>query len=320
MLPTSPSSGARAPTVSSADQLRYEAGARRWAVPLTVAAALLPLAASLTTVFGLGTVARNQLSKFVVLEGHGTVLTIASILQALGDLALVATLYHLYRTARGRRPELPAVFHYVLIAGGVGAALVGTAVQAGVPPFGLVFQGLFAGQLGQFFSSGGQTYQQAADLFGSGPLRTIGLIQLVATFALLVSIVFLSLNAMRVGLLPKLMGYVGVLIGILVLLPLASGVPILPAFWLLALAYLFSGRWPGGLPPAWRTGQAEPWPSLQARREAAGRGAKGSDEGVSGDRGAAIPARAPAVPPAESPRPGAPARPGAARRKRKKRG
>ncbi len=306
-------------SVSPAEQLRYEAGARRWAVPLTVAAALLPLAASLTIVFGLGTVARNQLSKFVVLESHGAVLTIASILQALGDLALVATLYHLYRATRGRRPELPAVFRYILMVGAIGAALVGTAVQAALPPFGLVFQGLFASQLGKFFSSFGQTYQQAVDLFGSGPLRTVGLIQLGVTFALLVSIVFLSLNAMRVGLLPKLMGYVGVLIGILVLLPLASGVPILPAFWLLALAYLFSGRWPGRLPPAWRTGQAEPWPTLQEQREAAGRGASPSGEDASRGRGAAVPASAPAMPSSESPRPGAPARPGAARRKRKKR-
>jgi len=315
----SPASDGRAAAVSPADQLRYEADARRWAVPLTVAAALLPLAASLTIVFGLGTVAHNQLSRFVVLESHGAVLTIGSILQALGDLALVAALYHLYRATRGRRPELPAAIRYVLLLGGVGAALVGTAVQAALPPFGLVFQGLFAGQLGKFFSSGGQTYQQAVDLFGSGPLRTVGLIQLVVTFALLVTIVFLSLNAMRVGLLPKLMGYMGVLIGILTLLPLASGVPILPAFWFLALAALFSGRWPGGLPPAWHSGRAEAWPTMQEQREAAGRGVTGAPVSApAGRRGAAGPAPAPAVPPAEA-RPGAPSRPGAARRKRKKR-
>jgi hypothetical protein len=31
--------------------------------------------------------------------------------------------------------------------------------------------------------------------------------------------------------------------------------------WLLLLGVLFLGRWPGGTPPAWRTGQAEPWPA-----------------------------------------------------------
>jgi hypothetical protein len=34
-----------------------------------------------------------------------------------------------------------------------------------------------------------------------------------------------------------------------------------------ALAYLFSGRWPGGEPPAWKSGKAEPWPSAQEIRE-----------------------------------------------------
>jgi hypothetical protein len=46
--------------------------------------------------------------------------------------------------------------------------------------------------------------------------------------------------------------------------------------WLLAVAYLLSGRWPNGDPPAWRTGEAVPWPSSAEMREqrqrAAGRG------------------------------------------------
>ena len=40
-------------------------------------------------------------------------------------------------------------------------------------------------------------------------------------------------------------------------------------YWLLAIAYLISGRWPTGVPPAWRSGRAEPWPSsaeMRARR------------------------------------------------------
>ncbi len=74
-----------------------------------------------------------------------------------------------------------------------------------------------------------------------------------------------SLNAMRVGLLTKLFGYIGIVAGaLLVLVPL----PVVQIFWLGGLGFLFLGRWPGGDPPAWRTGKAEPWPS-------AGRGRAG---------------------------------------------
>jgi hypothetical protein len=45
-------------------------------------------------------------------------------------------------------------------------------------------------------------------------------------------------------------------------------------FWLLALAVLFARRWPQGMPPAWVTGEAVPWPSASAVAEqrAAARG------------------------------------------------
>ena len=61
---------------------------------------------------------------------------------------------------------------------------------------------------------------------------------------------------MRVGLLTRLMGYIGIVAGaMLVLFPL----PVVQIFWMGALGALFFGRWPGGDPPAWRTGKAEPW-------------------------------------------------------------
>jgi hypothetical protein len=58
---------------------------------------------------------------------------------------------------------------------------------------------------------------------------------------------------------------------------------LIEVFWLLAVAYLFAGRWQGGDPPAWRTGQAEPWPSAAAIREQRQRamGADGARRGAS---------------------------------------
>ena len=77
----------------------------------------------------------------------------------------------------------------------------------------------------------------------------------------------ISLNAMRVGLLTRFMGVLGIITGALQILPLAGPLPVVQCFWLLLLGLLFRGRWPGGQPPAWRTGNAEPWPSSAEMRE-----------------------------------------------------
>jgi hypothetical protein len=61
------------------------------------------------------------------------------------------------------------------------------------------------------------------------------------------------LDAMRVGLLNRFMGVVGVAIG--PALVLGFGSLILPV-WLLALGALYLGFWPTGLPPAWEEGRA----------------------------------------------------------------
>ena len=63
---------------------------------------------------------------------------------------------------------------------------------------------------------------------------------------------------MRVGLLTRLLGYIGIASGaMMVLFPL----PIVQIFWLGALGFVLLGRWPGGDLPAWATGEAVPWPT-----------------------------------------------------------
>jgi hypothetical protein len=89
----------------------------------------------------------------------------------------------------------------------------------------------------------------------------------LSALLLAVAFVLISLSAMRVGLLTRFMGYLGIFTGVLVLFPIGSPVPVVEGFWLFAVAYLFSGRWPTGVPPAWRSGRAEPWPSGQQLRE-----------------------------------------------------
>jgi hypothetical protein len=63
------------------------------------------------------------------------------------------------------------------------------------------------------------------------------------------------------------MSILGVIAGILFVLPLLPGVPtVLQAFWLGALGVLYLGRWPGGRGPAWESGEEEPWPGATQKR------------------------------------------------------
>jgi hypothetical protein len=120
-----------------------------------------------------------------------------------------------------------------------------------------------------------------------------------------------SLNAMRVGLLTRFLGYLGIIGGVLTIIPLVP-IPIVEAYWLLALAYLLSGRWPSGVPPAWSSGRAEPWPSSQQLRAARGQPAA--------RRGRAKPAPTPAPEPVGAPSPAsAGTRSTTPKRKRKRR-
>ena len=104
-------------------------------------------------------------------------------------------------------------------------------------------------------------------MFESGEVRLFQFLGLAAQLALGFAFVMICLNAMRVGLLTRFMGVLGIIVGVLFVVPLAPGPPVVQSFWLAALAALFAGRWPSGVPPAWTTGHAVPWPSQQALRE-----------------------------------------------------
>ena len=101
---------------------------------------------------------------------------------------------------------------------------------------------------------------------------------------------------MRAGLLTRFMGALGIVVGVLQVVQVGSSLPLVQTFWLGGLALLFAGRRPGGDPPAWRTGRAEPWPSgaqLAEQRRAAAE-AEAEDGGAAAPAAPAEPERVPA--------------------------
>ncbi len=228
---------------------------------------------------------------------------IASVMNGVASLLIAWTLSFLYRASAARSDLVKPYVKYIAIAGGVLAAVTG-----------VIYAIIVAIKVNDFVSTGSQTYAEANHLTNSTGLLVLQLLGQAAALLLAVGFVLVSLNAMRQGLLTRFMGYLGIFAGALVLFQIVQ-IPIVQGYWLAALAYLFSGRWPTGVPPAWRSGRAEPWPSsadMRARR-AAGAGAGGG-----GRRGK--PAVAPEPQPAGAPAPaGGRTRASTPKRKRKRR-
>ncbi len=101
------------------------------------------------------------------------------------------------------------------------------------------------------------------------------------------------INALRVGLLPRWMGILGMFTALLIFLPIGGAeLQLVPAMWMVMMGVLYSGKWPGGDPPAWTEGVAEPWPSrAQMQAQRAGRDL-GSEDRATEAAPAATPVKA----------------------------
>jgi hypothetical protein len=237
---------------------------------------------------------------------HITTLTIGQAMTALSAPLTALALVYLFRAVRARRPEFGQGALIAIAIGGV-ASFVGI----------LVGQIAVDAAVSNFLHAGHAHGTKAAhDALQPSLALTSGLIAFVGHVALGLGIVLIALNAMRVGLLTRFMGVLGIMAGVFLAFPFFS-IPIVQAFWLVGIGMLFLGRFPNGAPPAWETGRAEPWPSRQEMLEAQQRAKEG--------RGGSAPA-----PPRETGRtpkdlpPPAPVEPGAekpthSRSKKKKR-
>ncbi len=93
----------------------------------------------------------------------------------------------------------------------------------------------------------------------SSTLQAAQGVLLPAILGLVVMMIYVPLQAQRVGLLSRFFGSLGMALG-------ASMILILPVallgtlVWTGYLGLLFVGRVPGGRPPAWEAGEAVPWP------------------------------------------------------------
>ena len=237
------------------DRLLYESRVRVRQTTVAVLAAVLLVVAALIQVTGPHAKVNELTLDLITVHKRFPRDVIGAAINAGGLFALAGTLTYLYEAARARNPQLQSVIRMLPIVGGVLAGVAGFAYAI-----------LIAVKANHFATTGSQTYQEANHITSSAGILILQLGGQLGALLLAIGFVLVSLAAMRVGLLSKFMGYLGIFAGILVLFQITP-VPVVQAYWLLALAYLISGRWPTGVPPAWRSGRAEPWPSSAALRQ-----------------------------------------------------
>ena len=199
--------------------------------------------------------------KFV--SRHAFPLIAGSVLAAVALGALVLVLVLLLEATVFRRPETVPWARRVLIAGGIAVALVA-----------VVHQVVSAIETHDF-ATGHDLSSHAVDrALTTGTANVIvQYVSLLAGLAFAAGIVVVMMNALRVGLVPRWMGFLGMFTGLLIFLPIGGAeLQVVPALWMVMMGVLYAGRWPGGDPPAWSAGEPRPWPSgaqVRAERQAA---------------------------------------------------
>lgn len=237
---------------------------------------------------------------------------LSSVLSALGLFAAGFSLRFLIRAARHRKPEIPAFLPTAVLIGALALGIVTVIVT------------VIRLESASDFLAAEDRSPAAFEELGSGlPPGPVSSVLLVALFVLAFGYVYGALNAMRVGLLTRFMGVLGIIVGAALILgsvlPFAgAGFPLVQAFWLIGLGLIYLDRWPGGVPPAWSAGEARPWPTQLELREARDR-ERQEREGAEPDA-EPEPTREPVdAPPATEPRAPTPTHPSSKKRKRKRR-
>lgn len=222
---------------------------------------------------------------------HAAKIITSACISAIGIAAMSIVLLYLYSAIKARRPELPEILRTLAIAGPIAVAAAGAATAI-----------IFSSNARHFLHGTSRTRQAVDHVGGSAGVQIFQYIGLAGALALGFTMIMVGLNGMRVGLLTRFMGVLAIISGVLFVIPIiGAGLPVVQAFWLIALAVVLSGRSPAGLPKAWETGTAVPWPTQQELREARLRARSGTVEDAPPE---------PSAPPARN---------GGSRRKRKRR-
>jgi hypothetical protein len=190
---------------------------------------------------------------------HAFGLIAGSLLQAVALVFLVVILLFLLDAVRFRRAQITPIARPAVLVGGLIMALVVFGHQ--------VAQAIAAHDFVSGHDFTGHATEQA--LTQAATLQVTTYLGLLAGVSLTVGMVIVALSASRVGLITRWMMYLGIIAAVLAFTPFGDAFgfvqELIPAFWLVAIGFLFMKRLPND-PPAWASGEAKPWPSQTEMR------------------------------------------------------
>jgi len=249
------------------------AGAVIYELGASILNATLDAAPNVGLVQGLGPALRGvanpspspALAYATYLSHHAFPTIAASVLAAISIVLATLTLGFVGEATRYRRPGALTIARWSLVIGGVGFAALSVAHEIidAIETHNLIT---------------GHDYSNAAVVKALSTNTAITFVQYAGipiAIAFAGAIGVIAFSAQRVGLFPKILGYAGLIVAVLFILQVPT-LQILTALWLAAVGWLLMGRWPGGDPPAWASGEARPWPSAaeqRMQREAGGEAA-----------------------------------------------
>ena len=239
--------------------------------------------------------------KFV--SHHALALIAGATLAAIAVGALVLVVALLLDATRFRRPETWAAARPLVLAGGIAWALAN-----------VVHEVISAIETHKFAVGHDHSIAAANHALTGPDTNAIAFVALLAGLALAVGMIATMINALRVGLIPRWMSFLGIFTGLFIFLPVGAELQVIPALWMVMMGVMFIGKWPKGTPPAWEAGEAVPW--LTPAQQRGGR-TSGSEK-ASGGRAGSPAAAAAGVSAAPAPTP--PSGAGSSRKRRRKRG
>jgi hypothetical protein len=211
------------------------------------------IATSISVSEGLAT---DELRTF---SGDQAPIAAASILRGFAFLAMALPLYLLFRAAQARSERVLGAM--------VGFVAIAPLFLAAQSVLVFIGQDQLASDFVAAAGPGGDIYTLLDDLAeDNSVLIAAGVAAQIAGLALIVVMIYVPLQAMRVGLLTRFFATLGMALGVAaILLPALTPLPL--ALWFGWLGSVILDKVPKGRPPAWDTGEAIPWPSAGQQRE-----------------------------------------------------
>jgi hypothetical protein len=185
------------------------------------------------------------------LVGHQYSLIASFVISNLGALGMLVPLRYLAAAESARSPTPSKVASYLALYGPILLAVF-------LPAFEI---SLILGAH-SYLSHTARTSAAITAATAGGLRVALQLILTVGTLSLAAAFILISLRSMRIGLLTRLMGIVGIIGGVLFLIPLTP-LPVVQSLWLVFFAAMllqFGGR---PLPEAWTVLEPRPWPARE---------------------------------------------------------